>query len=52
MAHPTTKLQRIGQIVKSRLSGPSNLKRLDIISNNEKKTSASIINGTVRLQYW
>ena len=52
MAHPTTKLQRIGQLVKSRLSGPSSLKRLDIISNNEKKTSASIINGTVRLQYW
>ena len=41
---------------KSHLSGktsePAFIKKLDIQSNNKDKTDASIVGGTVRLQYW
>ena len=36
----------------ARASEPAFIKKLDIQSNNEDKTDASIVGGTVRLQYW
>ena len=35
-----------------RKSAPSLLQRLDVISNEDKNTSVSLLNGTVRVLYW
>ena len=35
-----------------RKSAPSLLQRLDVISNENKSTSVSLLNGTVRVLYW
>ena len=35
-----------------RKSAPALLQRVDIISNENKSTSVSVLNGTVRVLYW
>ena len=36
----------------AKASAPALLQKVDIISNENKKTSVSVLNGTVRVLYW